>query len=320
MAKKSIPPPSPLSEDDSSSEGSSSSDEEQPATTNATPKPVPPSKTREEEEESDDESEAESDEESGDAEEADDDKKSRPSVSVPPTKAASESEDDESDSDSEAAKLVTPISSKPMAEVATADKEKANIKSSSFQRIWTLEDELTVLRGLVQFQAEQGNVNNSLIRGFYDFIKKKLSVEATSTQLVAKLRNLKKKYLGIAARSVNGKSVQPLKPHDNAVYELGKKIWSEEDECNGRVLNGVVTNGAVESLKAKCPFLKNVVESMGKRCAEEHLEILDITKAEFLEKKLKKQKMTVYKRGMQEGDLTKEMLKVIIEGIDRATS
>lgn len=318
--------PTTTSASSSEDEGSSSSDEEQPAPTQ--PAPRTPTKSKEEEEESEDESEAESEEESGEEEDEDKDdgKKPQPSaltLSKPASESGgSESESEGSDSDLVAAKLVTPISSRPMAE---APVEKTN-GTTHFQRIWTLDDEIVVLNNLLQFQSDKGlvKVTNALIGGeFYDIVKKKLSIEVTGSQLVDKLRSLKRKYLAIADRAKSGEPFQFAKPHDEAVYELGKKIWVRDDESEGRVPNGVAADGGGGTvgslnLKEKFPFLKDAVEGMGKRFAEEGFEMMDPTKAGAFDKRVKSQKIAEMKLGVHELELWKETLKLIMEGVEKA--
>lgn len=306
MAKKSAPtPPSPSSEDDSSS-----SDEE----TSTEPAPLPPPKTlvkdkgRDEEEEEDD-----------DEEESDDGKKLPQASAAKPAPESSGSESSESESDSgesdpETASHVTPINSKPMAEVPGA---KANGKSL-FQRIWTLEDEVILLQSLLDFQSENGpvHVSRSTIGDFYAVIKKekKLSIEVTSTQLVEKLRRLKKKYFRIAARGARVPN-----SHDEAVYELGKKLWAGNEE--GGVSNGVAADGGGGNLEVeKFPFLKGVVERKGERFLMEGLLMTDSLKAEALDRRIKKQKIEEMKEHVLEAELSKETLRLLMEGMERATS
>ena len=67
------------------------------------------------------------------------------------------------------------------------------------------------------------------------------------------------------------------------------------------------------------PFLKAAAETMGTRFAAEKLAKIDPGKAEVLEKRFKKQKLAEMKRHTRKMDLLKETVKLIIEGIQRAT-
>ncbi|KAL6142778.1 hypothetical protein ACLB2K_061054 [Fragaria x ananassa] len=100
-----------------------------------------------------------------------------------------------------------------------------------FQRLWTDEDEIELLQGFLDYTTQRGNKggggshqNDTAL--FYDQIKSKLQLEFNKNQLVEKLRRLKKKYRNVLNKIANGKEVSFKSPHDQATFEISRKIWS----------------------------------------------------------------------------------------------
>lgn len=322
--------------DDESGESSDDEEEEKPESDSkklnpSTSTPIP-SKAPAESDESESESESEPEP---------DNKKLDLSTSTPvPSKASAESDESESESesesDSEAAKLVTPISSKPMPEIGSPVSkppvvEKSNGGKPLFQRIWSLDDEIAILKALAQFEAQHGPVklNASAIGEFHAFVKGSLSLEVSDSQLVEKIRRLKKKYSGLDAREKKSKkALKFAKVHDQNVYELSKKVWGQrkdDDESKARARsvnknsNGVLVKCGGGSLKRGYPFLKDAVMKMKSSvAAAEALERIDSEKGRSLEKKLKKQKLAEVKHDMHGMDLLKETVKLVMESLERA--
>lgn len=109
-----------------------------------------------------------------------------------------------------------------------------------FQRLWTDEDEIELLQGFLDYTAQRGNANSHHLDTalFYDQIKSRLQLEFNKNQLVEKLRRLKKKYRNVMAKISSGKDVSFKSPHDQATFEISRKIW-----CNDPGKPGV---GSVE--------------------------------------------------------------------------
>uniref|UniRef100_A0A7N0UQZ5 Glabrous enhancer-binding protein-like DBD domain-containing protein n=1 Tax=Kalanchoe fedtschenkoi TaxID=63787 RepID=A0A7N0UQZ5_KALFE len=97
-----------------------------------------------------------------------------------------------------------------------------------FQRLWTDEDEIELLQGFLEYTNQRGasgqhHYDTTL---FYDQIKSKLQLEFNKNQLVEKLRRLKKKYRNILNRITAGKEVAFKSAHDQATFEISRKIWA----------------------------------------------------------------------------------------------
>ncbi|KAH8520117.1 hypothetical protein H0E87_001541 [Populus deltoides] len=68
---------------------------------------------------------------------------------------------------------------------------------------------------------------------FYDQIKSKLQLDFNKNQLVEKLRRLKKKYRNVLNKINSGKDFCFKSPHDQATFEISRKIWSSTGKIAG---------------------------------------------------------------------------------------
>ncbi|KAF2287800.1 hypothetical protein GH714_002768 [Hevea brasiliensis] len=94
-----------------------------------------------------------------------------------------------------------------------------------FQRLWTDEDEIVVLQGFLDYTTQRGSSHYDTAL-FYDQIKSKLQLDFNKNQLVEKLRRLKKKYRNVLNKISSGKDFSFKSPHDQASFEISRKIWS----------------------------------------------------------------------------------------------
>ncbi|XP_050221193.1 probable transcription factor At3g04930 [Mercurialis annua] len=94
-----------------------------------------------------------------------------------------------------------------------------------FQRLWTDEDEIELLQGFFDYTMQRGS-NHHDTTMFYDQIKSKLQLDFNKNQLVEKLRRLKKKYRNVLNKISSGKEFSFKNPHDQATFEISRKIWS----------------------------------------------------------------------------------------------
>jgi hypothetical protein len=98
-----------------------------------------------------------------------------------------------------------------------------------FQRLWTDEEELLILRGFLDFTARRGTTfaSHQYDTGpFYEEIRRRLSFEFTKSQLIEKLRRLKKKYRVCAARvAAQGDAFAFRSVHEGAIYDVARHIW-----------------------------------------------------------------------------------------------
>ncbi|XBI26673.1 hypothetical protein VPH35_051325 [Triticum aestivum] len=118
-----------------------------------------------------------------------------------------------------------------------------------FQRLWTDEEELLILRGFLDFTSRRGTAfaSHQYDTGpFYEEIRRKLSFDFSKNQLIEKLRRLKKKYRVCATRmAAQGAAFAFKSAHEGAIYDVARHIWrpafkrdgaggdaSDEDDIN----------------------------------------------------------------------------------------
>ncbi|KAJ6807763.1 putative transcription factor [Iris pallida] len=116
-----------------------------------------------------------------------------------------------------------------------------------FQRLWTDDDEIVILEGFLDFVTERGTTHANYQHDtgpFYDRIRGRIPLDFNKSQLVEKLRRLKKKYRTVAARigpscAAAGDSFAFRTPHERRVYDIARNIWSPSlKRPRGRRSNG----------------------------------------------------------------------------------
>ncbi|XP_051115824.1 probable transcription factor At3g04930 [Andrographis paniculata] len=100
-----------------------------------------------------------------------------------------------------------------------------------FQRLWTDEDEIELLKGFLEYTTQRGGPHSSSSHhhhdttAFYDQIKSKFQLDFNKNQLVEKLRRLKKKYRNVINKFGAGKDYAFKSPHEQTTFEISAKIW-----------------------------------------------------------------------------------------------
>ncbi|GAB4826771.1 hypothetical protein Ancab_033652 [Ancistrocladus abbreviatus] len=110
-------------------------------------------------------------------------------------------------------------------------------KKQLFQRVWTEDDEIAVLKGMIKYSEDKGTDPMSDTADFHNFVKKSLHVDLDKRQIVNKLRRLRKKYVNNLIKK------KTLTPHEKSAFELSKKIWGNLELPTGAASpkrNGVV--------------------------------------------------------------------------------
>ncbi|KAL0363268.1 UNVERIFIED_CONTAM: putative transcription factor [Sesamum calycinum] len=153
--------------------------------------------------------------------------------------------------------------SKKKAELDTSEKKSTDdSKKLLFQRLWSEDDEIVILKGMIDYVTKKKSDPVADLNAFHDFIKKNLHVDVTRTQLQDKIRRLRRKYENNKSKEKEGKDRTFSKPHEQKAYELSKKIWGNENgKENGveRVMGSPKVNGsALRKTPSKRP---NMVEN-----------------------------------------------------------
>uniref|UniRef100_I1PBM8 Glabrous enhancer-binding protein-like DBD domain-containing protein n=1 Tax=Oryza glaberrima TaxID=4538 RepID=I1PBM8_ORYGL len=107
-----------------------------------------------------------------------------------------------------------------------------------FQRLWTEEDEIVILRAFAEFTAQRGTAFASHqydTDPFYEDMRRRLQLDFSKSQLVEKLRRLKRKYRNCVDRlRATGQSFSFRSPHEQAIFEIARGIWRPTSDKHGR--------------------------------------------------------------------------------------
>ncbi|KAB5520675.1 hypothetical protein DKX38_024994 [Salix brachista] len=135
-------------------------------------------------------------------------------------------------------------------------------KKQLFQRLWTEDDEIALLLGIIDFTEKKGHDPSKDMNAFYDFIKKSLHFDVSMTQLKDKISRLKKKFEN-HVKGKKGENKTFSKPHDQKGFDLSKSIWGSEGSIkangskyeSGNTLNNNNKTGNGKQLEASNPEL-----------------------------------------------------------------
>lgn len=114
-------------------------------------------------------------------------------------------------------------------------------------RVWSPQDEITILRSLISYRAKKGVLpaSNQETGKLHDQIRGKLNAEASTTQLTDKIRRLKHKFRLLVDRAKEGREPELPTTHDRDLYELGKKVWGVKTGGAGSGGGGAYENNEV---------------------------------------------------------------------------
>ncbi|KAL0386168.1 UNVERIFIED_CONTAM: putative transcription factor [Sesamum radiatum] len=121
--------------------------------------------------------------------------------------------------------------SKKKAEPDTCEKKSTDdSKKMLFQRLWSEDDEIVILKGMIDYVSKKKSDPVAELNAFHDFIKKNLHVEVSRSQLQDKIRRLRRKYENNKSKEKEGKDRTFSKLHEQKAFELSKKIWGNEED------------------------------------------------------------------------------------------
>ncbi|KAK7277851.1 hypothetical protein RJT34_22870 [Clitoria ternatea] len=109
-----------------------------------------------------------------------------------------------------------------------------------YQRLWTKQDEMELLKGYLDYIKHHRRANNTLqndVASLYDHVRLKLNVDFNRNQLVEKLRRLKRKHK-VALEKGKDKEVPFRSPQEQAIFEISNKIWGIDDTIGQDALDG----------------------------------------------------------------------------------
>lgn len=228
-------------------------------------------------------------------------------------------------------------------------------KKQLFQRLWSEDDEIVILKGMIDYKTEKNGENPVADMGaFHEFIKKSLHVDVSRAQLVDKVRRLKKKYVNNASREKDGKDRSFSKSHEQKGYELSKLIWGSNSHntatteskktqtqknggAKGNAANSTAststalpkTNGVDEKEGLTMEIEKNMDVSrfvqygrmsyspvMEEEIVKAGLDLVEGSKREELKEKWKKLKMQELQLYVQRMELVKEQAAIVFEAMN----
>ncbi|KAF5822610.1 putative transcription factor GeBP family [Helianthus annuus] len=224
-------------------------------------------------------------------------------------------------------------------------------KKQLFQRLWSEDDEIVILKGMIDYKGESGENNGNVIGdtgAFHEFIKKSLHVDVSRAQLVDKIRRLKKKYVNNVSKEKDGKDRSFSKSHEQRGFELSKLIWGGSNNSNNNIegkKNKGQKNGNVASASAngldddhdKEGFVlegekgldisrfvryggRNESPVLPEEIVKAGMELAEGAKRVELEERwrsLKKEELEIYLRKME---LVKEQALVVLEAVNTSGS
>ncbi|KAJ0792887.1 putative transcription factor GeBP family [Helianthus annuus] len=235
---------------------------------------------------------------------------------------------------------------KPKSHASNSIEEES--KKQLFQRLWSEDDEIVILKGMIDYKGENnGNVIGDT-GAFHEFIKKSLHVDVSRAQLVDKIRRLKKKYVNNVSKEKDGKDRSFSKSHEQRGYELSKLIWGGsnnninniEGKKNKGQKNGNVASASANGLDDdhdKEGFVmegekgldisrfvqyggRNESPVLSEEIVKAGMELAEGAKRVELEERwrsLKKEELEIYLRKME---LVKEQALVVLEAVNTSGS
>lgn len=113
-----------------------------------------------------------------------------------------------------------------------------------YQRLWTKQDEIELLRGYLDYIKHHRWATTSLqndVAFFHDHVRPKLKTSFEKSQIVQKLRGLKRKHQINSNKINSGKEVSHKNPQEEAIFDISDRIWGKnrdldssedrEDDC-----------------------------------------------------------------------------------------
>ncbi|XP_052177944.1 STOREKEEPER protein-like [Diospyros lotus] len=142
--------------------------------------------------------------------------------------------------------------SQKKSKVSNGDEEDRAVeekKTGAINRLWSEDDEIAILRGIIEYSKTGGDIHSDMA-AFHESIKKSLHVDVSKSQLMDKIRRLKKKYQVNSGRGQKGEDPVFSKLHEHKAFELSKKIWGDGG-------SNAVDDGAKSSSKRAKTSVKN---------------------------------------------------------------
>ncbi|TYI99470.1 hypothetical protein E1A91_A13G019800v1 [Gossypium mustelinum] len=158
-------------------------------------------------------------------------------------------------------------------------------KKLLFQRLFSEDDEIALLKGMLDYSAKKGADPCADMNEFYEFVKKSIHTDVSKVQLMDKIRRLKKKFKNNAGKNNKGEDPTFSKPHEQNAFELSKQIWGKEG-ISGKVASSTATsNGKAKgNNKAEIAVKADLLSSSDKKI-DDAVPVVSKSSSSFLDKK-----------------------------------
>ncbi|PPD94924.1 hypothetical protein GOBAR_DD08027 [Gossypium barbadense] len=162
--------------------------------------------------------------------------------------------------------------------VEEVKKTGEDAKKLLFQRLFSEDDEIALLKSMLAYSAKKGADPCADMNGFYDFVKKLIHIDVTKAQMMDKLKD-------------KGEDRTFSKAHEQNAFELSKNIWGKEG-ISGKVESS--TDKKIDELSKSFDSLLDKrfgVFDMEVEVVEVGLDMVDGEKKTALEAKWRKLQM-----------------------------
>ncbi|CAN8232733.1 unnamed protein product [Cochlearia groenlandica] len=129
---------------------------------------------------------------------------------------------------------------RPCEATISTESEPKRIKTPNSKRVWSEEDEIELLKGMIDFETDSWQKE-----GFFEAVKKSISFKVTLKQLKDKIRGLKRRYQSKEEKIVKDSSFS--RAHEKKCFALSKLIWGKQEERNAIVRKRYDFKANVES-------------------------------------------------------------------------
>jgi Protein of unknown function, DUF573 len=149
---------------------------------------------------------------------------------------------------------------KKKSKLPASDQSPSKRSSAGMQRIWSLGDELALIRALLEYRDKNGKLPfRKDLKSFLSGIRELISFPVTEKQIFNKICRIRHIYI---QKKKKGPSANFSQPHDVFVYKLCKQLY--EDSTKSSQENTALDPGS------KSPKEKTELESGGDGGIESH--------------------------------------------------
>ncbi|KAJ0255055.1 hypothetical protein HA466_0098710 [Hirschfeldia incana] len=113
----------------------------------------------------------------------------------------------------------------PSQEASTKKKKKKKLSSPLIKRIWNEDDELSILKGLVDYRVKTRHDPSFDWDGFFSFVQGSIHVKFSKEQLFSKVRKLRRKFVLHMERIDRGEDPLFTRLTDSQAFGYSNMIW-----------------------------------------------------------------------------------------------